>query len=180
MDQSARKRTCFFLGTRFSQLFFGPESSDNRNIQLKACLSTAIFDIAARGVRHFRCGLQIGTDIWCAEAVLALRREHPEWRIKLHILLPYPGYGEKMGTEYQQRRARILAEADEVCHLDDRRWGNSVLNRYRLMAEQSGHLIMVENNLFPHSFEARTLAYAKRLGVDCVCIRPWLSGFGRT
>ena len=72
-----RATTCCFTGHRPDKLPWGSRESDPRCLTLKRRLTQAVEGAYAQGMRHFICGMARGTDLYFAEAVLALRLERP-------------------------------------------------------------------------------------------------------
>ena len=68
-----RATTCCFTGHRPDKLPWGSRESDPRCLTLKRRLTQAVEGAYAQGMRHFICGMARGTDLYFAEAVLALR-----------------------------------------------------------------------------------------------------------
>ena len=72
-----RTQTCCFTGHRPDKLPWGTREDDPRCLALKARLAGALARAYGAGFRHFVCGMARGCDLYFAEAVLALREEHP-------------------------------------------------------------------------------------------------------
>ena len=73
-----REHTCCFTGHRPDKLPWGTGEQDPRCLALKARLDEALERAYLAGCRHFICGMARGSDLYFAEAVLALRELHPE------------------------------------------------------------------------------------------------------
>jgi len=70
--------SCCFTGHRPAKLPWGTDESDERCLRLKARLREVIARAVEDGYTHFICGMAEGCDLYCAEAVLALRERHSE------------------------------------------------------------------------------------------------------
>ena len=67
------EKTCCFTGHRPDKLPWGEEESDPRCLRLKEAVARAVEDAYVSGIRRFITGMARGVDLYCAEAVLALR-----------------------------------------------------------------------------------------------------------
>ena len=65
--------SCCFTGHRPAKLPWGTDEGDERCLRLKARLREVIARAVDDGYTHFICGMAEGCDLYCAEAVLALR-----------------------------------------------------------------------------------------------------------
>ena len=65
--------SCCFTGHRPAKLPWGTDEGDERCLRLKARLREVIARAVEDGYTHFICGMAEGCDLYCAEAVLALR-----------------------------------------------------------------------------------------------------------
>ena len=70
--------SCCFTGHRPAKLPWGTDEGDERCLRLKARLREVIARAVEDGYTHFICGMAEGCDLYCAEAVLALRERHSE------------------------------------------------------------------------------------------------------
>lgn len=73
---------------------------------LEAEIDRAITD----GYTTFITGMARGVDIWAAEIVLAKKKKHPE--LKLICALPYEGFENSWGADWQKRYRKILEQTD--------------------------------------------------------------------
>ena len=93
--------TCCFTGHRSGKLPWGDNENDARCTALKRRLYDVLEGLSSSGVRRYICGMAQGSDMYFAEAVLALRRERPQVVLEAagpcHDALPIcalPGPGE--------------------------------------------------------------------------------------
>ena len=70
--------TCCFFGAPPREAAVGLNENDPRCLALKAEIAARLDGIYQAGYRRFICGMAIGCDMYFAEAVLALRKEHPD------------------------------------------------------------------------------------------------------
>lgn len=78
--------SCTFTGHRPKSFPWQYNESARDCVLLKEVIAEQIRTMVERGVTDFLSGMALGTDLWCAEIVLALRKENPA--LKLHCILP--------------------------------------------------------------------------------------------
>ena len=79
-------------------------------------LREVIQGLIAEGYTAYLCGMAEGFDIAAAEVVLALKELSPQ--LELHCVIPFKGHISKMpSTEWAERYARILSQADSIITL---------------------------------------------------------------
>ena len=86
-----REKTCCFTGHRVDKLPWGDDESAPACLTLKRTIADVLASLYADGCRHFICGMATGSDIYCGEAVVALRE-----------------LGFRYYTVFEQRNARQL------------------------------------------------------------------------
>ena len=137
MDE--RAQTCCFTGHRPMKLPWGMNEDDPRCLMLKAELAARLEGLYALGFRRFLCGMAIGCDMYFAEAVLALREDHPD--VRLEAVIPF---GDQPGhwNERQRRRYNSLIDrADRVTVLQTAYTSDCMMRRNRWMVERSSVLL---------------------------------------
>ena len=157
-----REDTCCFTGHRPNKLPWGSNENDPRCRLLKGRLSRAVDQAYEEGMRHFISGMARGTDLYFAEAVLALRQAHPE--VTLEAARPCESQADAWPAADQARYQAILDLCDYetvVQHYYDR---GCMQRRNRYMVDRSALVISVYNGE-PRGGTAQTLAYALRQGV---------------
>ena len=87
------KNVCAFTGHRPSKMPWGYDETDGRCAALKEVLQEKIEDFVDTGVTDFFSGMAEGTDQYCAQIVLDLRRKNPA--LKLRCVLPCYGQENK-------------------------------------------------------------------------------------
>jgi len=75
-------------------------------VALKAALTEQITKLIGAGVMGFLSGMAEGTDVYCAEIILALREKNPT--LKLHCILPCTAQADKWSVSAQERYRAIL------------------------------------------------------------------------
>lgn len=84
-------------------------------VLLKEVLTAQIEALADRGVTDFLSGMAQGTDLWCSEIVLDLKKKNPA--LRLHCILPCKGQESKWTASSQALYRSILEQADEVVYV---------------------------------------------------------------
>ena len=161
------KKTCCFTGHRPDKLPWREDESDPRCVRLKRAVAQAVEDAYVDGSRHFITGMARGIDLYCAEAVLALREAEED--ITLECARPCETQADSWPAAEQARYQSILACCDFetlVQHSYDR---FCMMRRNRYMVDRSSRLIAVYNGV-PKGGTAQTLAYALKKGLDTVII----------
>ena len=157
-----REKTCCFTGHRPDKLPWGGDESDPRCRRLKVRIAQAVEDAYVSGVRRFITGMARGVDLYCAEAVLALREGEPD--IVLECARPCETQADSWPAVEQERYRSILERCDFetlVQHSYDR---FCMMRRNRYMVDRSGSLIAVYNGV-PKGGTFQTLAYAMKKGL---------------
>lgn len=157
-----REKTCCFTGHRPDKLPWGEDESDPRCLRLKRAVAQAVEDVYISGVRHFITGMARGCDLYCAEAVLALREA--EAVITLECARPCETQADSWPAGERARYQTILDRCNYetlVQHHYDR---FCMLRRNRYMVDRSGLLIAIYNGV-PKGGTFQTLAYAMQKGL---------------
>ncbi len=157
-----RESTCCFTGHRTDKLPWGNNELDMRCLRLKHRLNQAVADAYEEGMRHFISGMARGSDLFFAEAVLRLRRDHPD--VTLEAARPCETQADSWPESEQRRYLAILDQCDYetlVQHQYDR---GCMQRRNRYMVDRSCLVLSVFNGE-PKGGTFQTLTYAKRKGV---------------
>ncbi len=157
-----RETTCCFTGHRPDKLPWGGNELDERCCKLKQRLAWAVAEAYETGMRHFISGMARGTDLYFAETVLTLRREHPD--VTLEAARPCETQADSWPETEQQRYREILDQCDYetlVQHQYDR---GCMQRRNRYMVDRSALVLSIYNG-DPKGGTFQTLAYAMRRGV---------------
>ena len=105
-----------------------------------------------------------GCDFYFAEAVLALRTEHPE--ITLEAAIPCEGQSGRWSAAQRRRYERLVAECDYRTVVQQTYTPDCMLRRNRYMVDASGVLIAAYNGS-PGGTRS-TLLYALRQGLEII------------
>lgn len=97
--ESDRLHTVAFTGHRH----YRDEASE--------ALRQTLHGLYDEGMRTFLCGMAVGFDLAAAEAVVALRTEHPD--VRLVAVLPFADQHIRFSAAEQARHACLTAAADE-------------------------------------------------------------------
>lgn len=100
-----------FTGYRPSKLGFKGEN-DPLCLDLKQRLRSNIESLIYSGALQFYSGMALGVDIWCAQAVLELKRLRPE--ITLTAVIPCPEQDEKWSAADKALYRSILGQCSDV------------------------------------------------------------------
>lgn len=132
-------KSCSFTGHRPAKLPWKYNELDPRCVSFKEKLSAVVEAVYESGITHFITGMAMGCDLYCAEAVIALRRMHRE--ITLEAAVPYDGQESQWSADLRERYNRILRECDAVTLLQDSYTPDCMMRRNRYMVDHSSVLI---------------------------------------
>ncbi len=164
MDE--RATTCCFTGHRPKALPWGTREDDARCVQLKMELAARLEGIYEAGWRHFLCGMALGCDTYFAEAVIALRAEHPD--VTLEAVVPCGSQPDRWGVAQRQHYNDLLNACDKVTVLQIHYTPDCMQRRNRCMVDRSSLLLACYTG-YPGGTQS-TLLYARRQGVESVII----------
>jgi len=145
------------------------DEADPRCVALKAVLAEQIEKLAERGATGFLSGMAEGTDLWCAEIVLAMREKNPV--LKLHCILPCKEQADKWPASSRERYRSILEQADSVVYVNRDYHKGCMLERNRFMVEYASFLLAVYNGA-RRSGTGATIRYARKLEREIIVIDP--------
>ena len=134
-----RKPTCTFTGHRSSKLPWGGNEKDPRCLELKTRLADTLEAIYSAGFTHFICGMADGADLYFCEAVMALRREHPE--IRMEAAIPFAGQADRWPASQKDRYDRLVSACDEVTLLGEEYTPQCMMRRNKYMVDHADILI---------------------------------------
>ncbi len=163
------KTTCAFTGHRPHKFPWRYNEADSRCVALKATLVEQITALVETGVTQYYSGGADGTDLWCAEIVLALREKNPA--IKLHCILPCTTQAEKWSASSRELYRSVLERADSIVYVSRDYHKNCMLDRNRFLVEHSSVLLAVYNGA-RRSGTGATVAYARKMGREIIVIDP--------
>ena len=137
MDE--RAQTCCFTGHRPMKLPWGMNEDDPRCLMLKAELAARLEGLYALGFRRFLCGMAIGCDMYFAEAVLALREDHPD--VRLEAVIPFGDQPGRWNERQRRRYNSLIDRADRVTVLQTVYTSDCMMRRNRWMVARSSVLL---------------------------------------
>lgn len=132
-------KSCCFSGHRPTKLPWGYDERDIRCIEFKKRLSATIEAVASSGVTHFICGMALGCDMYCAEAVIELKKRKS--CVTLEAAVPYDGQDEGWSADNRKRYRDILMQCDKTVLLSDKYTPHCMMDRNRYMVDSSAILI---------------------------------------
>ena len=159
-----RADTCTFTGHRENKLPWRGNEADARCLRLKQMIYDAVEAVYRSGVRHYICGMANGCDFYFAEAVLALREEHPE--VTLEAAIPCEGQSSHWTAAQRRRDDRITGLCDYRTVSEKDYSPECMLRRNRYMVDASSVLIAAYNGS-PGGTRS-TLLYAMRQGLQII------------
>ncbi len=161
-----REHTCCFTGHRPEKLPWRDNEADPRCVALKKRIEAAVEDAYQKGMRHFICGMALGTDLYFCEAVLALREKYGDLTVEAAIPC------EEQAAHWREAdRARYFSLVERcdfetvVQHHYDR---GCMLRRNRYMADRSAMLIAAYDGLMGGTMY--TIQYAMKRGLEIVML----------
>lgn len=134
--------SCTFTGHRPKSFPWKFDESNPECVLLREVLAAQVKALADRGITDWLSGMAQGVDLWCAEIVLALRKENPV--LQLHCILPCEGQEDKWPASEQERYHSILRQANRVFYVNRAYSPNCMLERNRYM-DHSSILLAVYN-----------------------------------
>ena len=161
-----REHTCAFTGHRPEKLPWREDESDPRCLALKKRLDEAVEDAYAQGKRHFMCGMARGADFYFCEAVLALRRRHPD--ITLEAVIPCEEQAAHWRERERERYFSLVEQCDHETMVQRHYDKGCMLRRNRYMVDRASLLIAVYDGVLGGTMY--TLTYAMRQGLDVVTL----------
>lgn len=162
-------KSCAFTGHRPQKFPWRYDETDRRCVALKAKLTEQITALIDRGITTFLCGMALGTDVWCAQIVLALQKINPT--VELHCILPCEDQEIKWTASEQEQYHTILKQANKVVYVGRKYTSDCMLKRNRYMVEHSSILLAVFNGV-QRSGTGATLRYAQQVGREVIIIKP--------
>ena len=164
MDE--RAQTCCFTGHRPMKLPWGMNEDDPRCLMLKAELAARLEGLYALGFRRFLCGMAIGCDMYFAEAVLALREDHPD--VRLEAVIPFGDQPGRWNEKQRRRYNSLIDRADRVTVLQTVYTSDCMMRRNRWMVDRSSILLACYDGRPGGTMN--TILYAERSGLRVIQI----------
>ena len=151
---------CGFTGHRPEKLPWGSDEQDQRCKALKLVIARQVEQLADAGVEVFCCGMARGCDLYFAEAVLQLKKQHPDLRLEAWV--PCPGQADAWPEEDRIRWEKLLNLCDEVYTVERFYSDGCMLRRDKAMVDQLDILLSVWDG--NPGGTGWTVNYAKRQG----------------
>lgn len=121
--------------------------------------------------RHFISGGALGMDMFAAEAVVELRKQHPE--VILEMVSPFDDQASKWPEEYRARHDLLFELADITTATSHIYTKSAMFIRNRYLVNNADLLLAAYDG--QPGGTAMTIGYAKANGVTVQIIRPVLS-----
>ena len=167
-NEYPRETVCCFTGHRPSKLPWGTREADPRCAELK----TRIFDVTDAlywsGIRHFICGMAMGTDTYCCEAVLRLKKEHPE--VTLEAAIPCANQADGWNGASRLRYEELLTHCSRVTVLQEAYSPGCMQRRNQYMISRSSVLVAVYNGSSGGTRD--TIRRAEKAGLEVIALQP--------
>lgn len=161
--------TCAFTGHRPKSFPWKYDEATPGCVLLKEALVAQIRALSDRGVTDFLSGMAQGTDLWCSQIVLALKRKNPA--LKLHCVLPCEGQADGWPVSEQERYFSILEQADRIVYVHREYHKSCMLERNRYLVDHASFLLAVYNGTW-RSGTGATVRYAQKLNKSIIIINP--------
>ena len=161
-----REISCSFTGHRPTKLPWGSNEGDIRCIAVKEELAARLEGIYEAGYRHFICGMAIGCDMYFAEAVLKLQKQHPD--VTLEAAIPCGTQPDRWTKAQRERYNMLLDQCSKVNVLQIEYSPQCMMRRNEYMVDNSSLLLAC--------FDGRpggtmsTILYAQRQGLNVITI----------
>ena len=159
-----REHTCCFTGHRADKLPWGENEKDPACLALKSAIADVLAVLYADGYRHFICGKAPGADIYCGEAVVALRDEHPD--VTLEAAIPHAGQERLWNDFWKTRYFRLAEECDTITVLYQAYTSTCMMDRNMYMVDSSSVLVAVFNG--SSGGTKNTISYAMSQGLKVI------------
>ena len=122
------------------------------------------------GYRHFISGGALGMDMFAAEAVVELSKQHPE--VILEMVSPFDDQASKWPEEYRARHDLLFELADITTATSHIYTKSAMFIRNRYLVNNADLLLAAYDG--QPGVTAMTIGYAKANGVTVQIIRPVL------
>lgn len=169
LDESIK--TCCFSGHRPKSLPWGYNEDSLKCQETKNKLFDAIrFAIEELNCKNFITGMALGTDIWCAEMILNLKKEYKD--LTLECAVPCREQYLKWSVQQKARYLNILQNANEVTLVNKDYSETCMKERNQYMIDHSDVLIALYDEKLIHSGTGQTINMAKEKGLKIITINP--------
>lgn len=165
---SSRGTSCCFSGYRPEKLPWGQNENDERCLRLKEKLDDVISAVYISGIRHFICGMALGSDMYFCEAVALFKEDHDD--ITLEAALPCEDQAAKWSERQRNRYFRLIQLCDTETYVSRKYTPDCMMRRNMYMVDHSSILIAVYDGRFGGTMH--TVGYAEASGLEIIQIKP--------
>ena len=134
--------------------------------QLVAATGGAIRRAYERGARKFYCGGAEGFDLLAGKLVLLEQTRHCD--IRLILLLPYTGFGDRFTAQDRTELQRQKKGAEEMVFLSSHYFPGCMAIRNKQLVEDADLCIAYLNRT--PSGTAQTVGFAREKGIDVIYV----------
>lgn len=156
-----------FTGYRPEKMPF-PSEEHPLCVNLKKRLRETIEQCIKDGAGCFFSGMARGTDIWCAEIVLELKKTYPN--IKLCAIIPCRTQTNGWTDEEKRRYDNIIKECATVICVSENYTKSCMMKRNRALVDCCDLLIAVYDG--QKGGTANTISYAKSKSKEIITVTP--------
>lgn len=158
--------SCSFTGHRPVKLPWGADEKDPRCIKLKDELYNTLSGIYEAGYRNFISGMAVGCDMYFAEAILSLKKIHPD--ITLEAAIPCGTQPDKWPKAQRTRYNSLIDCCDSIKVLQINYSPDCMMKRNRYMVDKSSLLLACYDG--KPGGTMKTILYAERQGLKTIII----------
>ena len=133
--------TCCFTGHRPEKLPWGADERDPRCLTLKRSMEREIEALYREGYRHFITGLARGSDLYFAEAALAVKENYP--LLTLEGAAPFRGQADRWAEKDRLRWQAVLEACDRQTVMQEGYDRGCMHRRDRYMVDHSDLILAV-------------------------------------
>lgn len=166
--EKPKEQSCCFTGHRTSKLPWRGNEEDNRCLDLKEKLYDVAEALYRSGIRHYICGMAVGSDMYFCEAVLKLRLEHPE--ISLEAAIPCEEQTKLWGAPQRREYTRLVHQCDYETVIQREYTNDCMIKRNCYMVDNSSVLVAVFDGTAGGTMQ--TIKYAIKKGLEIIELRP--------
>lgn len=132
-------KACCFTGHRPQKLPWGYDETDPRCAAFKEKLNAVIRAVYESGITHFICGMALGCDLYCGEAVAELKKTAP--KVTLEAAVPFKDQAGSLGKRHRERYDAVIAACNKVTVIQESYSRGCMMRRNRYMVDNSEVLI---------------------------------------
>ncbi|UOO38718.1 DUF1273 family protein [Oscillospiraceae bacterium CM] len=163
-----RENTCCFSGYRPEKLPWGQNEDDARCQSLKEKLFDVVTAVYDAGIRHFVCGMALGSDIYFCETVLRLKDMYSD--VTLEAALPCEEQAARWTEAQRSRYFRLVQQCDKETYVGRRYTSDCMMRRNMYMVDKSSLLITVYDGRFGGTMH--TVGYAESNELEIIQLKP--------